>query len=38
MLKALPEAKAMIADRGYDSDWFRAGRHLHRSRRRLLSQ
>lgn len=24
MLKALPKAKAMIADRGYDSDWFRA--------------
>lgn len=24
MLDALPEAKAMIADRGYDSDWFRA--------------
>jgi transposase len=23
MFKALPEAKAMIADRGYDSDWFR---------------
>jgi transposase len=23
MLKALPEAKALIADRGYDSDWFR---------------
>lgn len=23
MLKALPQAKAMIADRGYDSDWFR---------------
>ena len=23
MLKALPEAKAMIAYRGYDSDWFR---------------
>jgi len=24
MLKALPPARAMIADRGYDSDWFRA--------------
>ncbi len=24
MLDALPQAKAMIADRGYDSDWFRA--------------
>jgi transposase len=24
MLKALPQAKAMIADRGYDSNWFRA--------------
>jgi transposase len=24
MLEALPEAKAMIADRGYDSNWFRA--------------
>ncbi len=23
MLKALPAAKAMIEDRGYDSDWFR---------------
>jgi len=23
MLKALPEAKDLIADRGYDSDWFR---------------
>ena len=24
MLPALPEADIMIADRGYDSDWFRA--------------
>ena len=24
MLKALPQAKSMIADRGYDSNWFRA--------------
>ena len=24
ILDALPQAKAMIADRGYDSDWFRA--------------
>jgi len=24
MLKALPEANARIADRGYDSNWFRA--------------
>jgi transposase len=23
MLKALPEAKAMLADKGYDADWFR---------------
>ena len=23
MLKALPKAKALIADRGYDSNWFR---------------
>jgi transposase len=23
VLSALPEAKVMIADRGYDSDWFR---------------
>ena len=24
MLKALPKAKTLIADRGYDSNWFRA--------------
>jgi len=24
MLKALPKAKTLIADTGYDSDWFRA--------------
>ena len=24
MLKTLPQAKSMIADRGYDSNWFRA--------------
>ncbi len=24
MLDALPQAKAMVADRGYDSGWFRA--------------
>ena len=24
MLEALPEAKAMLGDRGYDADWFRA--------------
>ncbi|WP_341872155.1 transposase [Rhizobium mesoamericanum] len=23
MLKALPEAQAMLADKGYDADWFR---------------
>lgn len=23
MLKALPKAKAMLADKGYDADWFR---------------
>lgn len=23
MLDALPRAKAMLADRGYDADWFR---------------
>ena len=25
MLDALPRAKAMLGDRGYDADWFRAG-------------
>ncbi len=24
MLEALPKAKAMLGDRGYDADWFRA--------------
>lgn len=24
MFRALPKAKALIADKGYDSDWFRA--------------
>ncbi|MDQ0559781.1 transposase [Rhizobium mesoamericanum] len=23
MLKALPKAKTMLADKGYDADWFR---------------
>ena len=25
MMEALPEAKSMLADRGYDADWFRQG-------------
>ena len=24
MIDALPQAKAMLGDRGYDADWFRA--------------
>jgi transposase len=27
MLDALPKAKALIADRGYDSNWFRNALH-----------
>jgi hypothetical protein len=43
MLDALPRAKALIVDCGYDSNWFRAARpylllgHLRRRSRRLLS-
>jgi transposase len=29
MLDALPKAKTLIADRGYDSDWFRATPEKH---------
>ena len=27
MIDALPRAKALLADRGYDADWFRAALH-----------
>ena len=32
VLDALPPAKALIADRGYDSNWFRAGARRQRHR------